>query len=281
MDLFSAARAAFQQEVWSYYNSEGRHDLPWRKDISPYSIVISEVMLQQTQVSRVLIKYPEFMNQFPSFADLAVADLSTILIAWQGMGYNRRARFLQQLAIKVTSEFVGMLPSDPSELLALPGIGKATASSVAAFAFNVPTVFIETNIRRVFIHHFFPTSDEVNDRDIAPLVERTLDRERPREWYWALMDYGTYLSKHFVNANRKSRHYKKQSRFSGSVREARGIVLRLLLEGRSLSLAELLSRSLIDEGRLSVALELLTTEGFIKKTGRLKYSIVGGQTNNT
>ena len=273
MELSSAARAAFWSDVWAYYHESGRHDLPWRHDTSPYSITISEVMLQQTQVARVLIKYPEFLAMFPSFDALASADLVTVLAAWQGMGYNRRARFLQQLAQRVQGEFNGDLPHDPQMLLTLPGIGKATAASIAAFAFNAPTVFIETNIRRVYIHHFFPGQAEVHDRDIQALVESTLDTARPREWYWALMDYGSYLAKSFVNPNRNSKHYQKQSKFSGSVREARGAILRLLVAGTPLTAQQMVKRSLIDRSRLLVAIEQLGDEGFIQGVGRGRYMI--------
>jgi len=252
--------------VWGYYVEHGRHDLPWRHDTSPYSIVISEVMLQQTQVVRVLAKYTEFLKAFPDFKSLAHADTAELLRVWQGMGYNRRALYLRSLASMVVNEYGGELPASPEILKTLPGIGKATASSIAAFAFNAPVSFIETNIRRVYIHHFFPDIDAVHDRDIESLVAATVPPDRAREWYWALMDYGSVLAKEFVNPNRKSTHYKKQAKFSGSVREARGKILKALLARGSMRHKTLCEVTGITDGRIAEGLLQLVSEGFITKS---------------
>ncbi|MFA5354028.1 MAG: hypothetical protein WC291_07350, partial [Thermodesulfovibrionales bacterium] len=213
----------FQSIIKGHYRKQGRK-MPWRETDDPYRIVVSEVMLQQTQVERVMGKYAEFIALFPDFPSLAAAPLQEVLAAWQGMGYNRRAISLQRLAVRVMEEHGGILPASPELLAKLPGIGKATASSIAAFAFNSPTVFIETNIRRVFIHFFFHDRDDVKDTEIYPLVELTLDRQDPRQWYYGLMDYGSLFRKTRHNPNRKSAHYSKQSRFEGSRRQLRGRV---------------------------------------------------------
>lgn len=208
-----------------------RRDFPWRNTTDPYHILVSEVMLQQTQVSRVLVKYPIFISQFPNFKELATASIKDILLAWQGMGYNRRALYLKKIAEIVVKKYEGKLPDDPAVLDTFPGIGEATAASIVAFAFNKPVVFIETNIRRVFLHLFFEDrKSKVDDREIFPLVEQTLDHKNPREWYWALMDYGAHLGKTVDNPNKKSKHYTVQSRFEGSDRQVRGEVLRILLK---------------------------------------------------
>jgi A/G-specific adenine glycosylase len=183
---------AFRRMVLSYYE-QNRRDMPWRNTTDPYQILVSEIMLQQTQVERVMTKFTVFIHAFSDFSALASAPLADILAVWQGMGYNRRAIALQKCAIRVMNEYNGILPSDSELLLTFPGIGKATASSIAAFAFNLPVVFIETNIRRVFIHFFFDATEEVHDEDILPLVRKALYRENPRIWYWALMDLGTAL----------------------------------------------------------------------------------------
>jgi A/G-specific adenine glycosylase len=183
----------FQQMVLSYYNNYGR-EMAWRDTTDPYLILVSEIMLQQTQVERVKIKFPEFIEAFPDFAALAVVPLDNVLSVWQGMGYNRRAIAIQKCAIRVMNEYNGILPADVDLLATFPGIGRATASSIAAFAFNLPLVFIETNIRRVFIHFFFSGTDTVSDADLLPIVEKSLYKENPRVWYWALMEplaYGT------------------------------------------------------------------------------------------
>ncbi len=235
--------------------------MPWREDTSPYSIFISEVMLQQTQVTRVMSKYLEFKKVFPDFKSLSKASKQKLLSTWQGMGYNRRALYLQSAANIIETKYKGILPQDPVLLDELPGIGFATACSIAAFAYNKPVVFIETNIRRVFIHHFFSDKTVISDTDILPYVEKALDKKNPQEWYWALMDYGAYLAKEVENPNKKSRHYVKQAKFEGSVRQVRGNILKLLLK-KSYSLKELIKLYPNDE-RLFTALEQMIKEGFV------------------
>ncbi len=218
----------FRKTVLAYYRKHGR-DLPWRRSVTPYRVVVSEIMLQQTQVGRVAEKFDIFIKQFPSFASLAEASVADVLRAWQGLGYNRRALALKKIADIVVRDCKGTVPSDPAELEKLPGIGTATAGSIAAFGFNKPVVFIETNIRRVFIHFFFPKKKSVHDNEIIPLVQVALNRKNPRAWYSALMDYGAMLAKKVENPNRKSAHYAKQSRFEGSDRQVRGRILKLLM----------------------------------------------------
>lgn len=220
---------AFQAQIWAFYGASGRYNLPWRKTKNPYKILVSEIMLQQTQVSRVLEKYPLFLKKFPTIEALAEASLAEVLKVWQGMGYNRRALALKRIAEQVMSEHKGKIPRGRSELESLPGIGPYTRGAVRAFAFNLPEIFIETNVRRIFIHHFFKDKEGISDDEIIPLVEITLDTTNPREWYYALMDYGAHLPKVTrKNSNTQSRHYTKQSKFSGSLRELRGKIIREL-----------------------------------------------------
>lgn len=225
----SEAVSEFRKIIWQYYEAH-RREMAWRKTTDPYAIFVSEVMLQQTQVARVMTKYPEFMAAFPDFASLAAAPLEDVLRVWQGMGYNRRAKMLRDAAVMVMEVFEGCLPKTPEELVALPGIGPATAASIAAFAYNTPVVFIETNIRRVFIHFFFPSEDKVHDDRIRPLVRQTLDWMSPREWYYALMDYGAMAKQTGENPNRRSHGYTVQAAFVGSDRQIRGRILRYLLD---------------------------------------------------
>ncbi len=256
----------FQQMVLSYYHEHGR-DLAWRHTSDPYQILVSEIMLQQTQVERVAVKFPEFIRAFPDFAALAAASLEDVLFVWQGMGYNRRAISLQKCATVVMRDFNGLLPADTDILATFPGIGRATASSIGAFAFSMPVVFIETNIRRVFIHYFFPLSPTVSDAEILPLVEQTLYRPDPRTWYWALMDLGSALKKTVVNPNRRSAHYTKQSPFEGSDRKIRGIILKTLLKEHSLEEEELVVRLDEERCRITRILRILESEGFIQREG--------------
>ncbi len=255
-------RDAFIRMITGFY-AQGRRPMPWREVITPYSVVVSEIMLQQTQVPRVMEKFPPFIRQFPDFPSLSVAPLAEVLGAWQGLGYNRRGRYLHAIAVRVMEEWGGVLPPDPSLLVTLPGIGPATAGSIAAFAFNLPVVFIETNIRRTFIHHFFPGDEPVPDSRITPLVAATLDRDHPREWYYALMDYGTWLAGQVENPNRRSRHYSRQSAFEGSDRQIRGRVLRILLERISLFPDELVRNCCEEHARGIRIVDEMIREGLL------------------
>ena len=218
----------FQKIIWEYYVSNKR-DFPWRKTRDPYKILVSEIMLQQTQASRVITKYTSFLEKFPTTSILARATLHEVLNEWQGLGYNRRALYLKQCAEKIESDFGGKFPKDHKTLCTLPGIGPATAGDILAFAWNIPAVVIETNIRSVFIHFFFEDKEKVTDKEILPLIEKTLDQENPREWYSALFDYGAYL-KQTTNPSRRSAHHNKQSAFAGSARQKRAHILRVILK---------------------------------------------------
>jgi A/G-specific adenine glycosylase len=228
----------FQHLIWDYYREHGRM-FPWRQTRDPYHILVSEIMLQQTPTSRVLQKYDGFIGSFPDFSALAGVPLREILHAWQGLGYNRRALALKEIARTVLTDFNGELPSSPHNLAKLHGIGRCSASAIAALAFNQPTVFVETNIRAVFLYFFFRNEIEVSDREILPLVEATMDKTHPREWYYALFDYGAMLKKS-VRLGLQSRHYRKQGPFKGSDREMRGRILRILLARPSITEGELI-----------------------------------------
>ncbi|HWA64417.1 MAG TPA: A/G-specific adenine glycosylase [Candidatus Paceibacterota bacterium] len=236
--------------------------------LDPYRIFVSEIMLQQTQASRVIEKYRRFIKLFPSFQVLAAAPTADVLRAWQGLGYNRRALFLQRAARIVVDRWKGDLPADPALLVALPGVGPNTAGSIAAFAFNKPVVFIETNIRRVFIHFFFKDAASVPDAAIREYISQTLDSRRPRDWYYALMDYGAMLAKTISNPNRRSRHYAKQSRFEGSFRQVRGEILRFLNQTAS-STARIAVGTSREPAVVAKALAILEKEGFIVRSRHL------------
>lgn len=218
----------FQTIIYTYYRAHGR-TFPWRETENPYHILVSEIMLQQTQVQRVIHTYLQFIHTFPDFSSLAGAPLQRVLHLWHGLGYNRRALHLKRIAEIVATQFDSTLPCNPDVLQTLPGIGKATAGAIAAFAFNEPTVFVETNIRSVFIHFFFQDKPTVKDKEIYPLVEQTLDTAAPRTWYYGLTDYGVMLKKLYKSLNKKSYHYQKQSPFKGSDRQIRGKILKTLI----------------------------------------------------
>lgn len=261
----------FQRTIWDYYRKHAR-TLPWRKSRNPYRILVSEIMLQQTQVERVIEKYQRFISAFPDFSSLSQASLHDILSIWQGLGYNRRAIALKQIAHEVITKYDGILPFSADILIQLPGIGKATASAIAAFAFNQPAVFIETNVRRVFIHFFFQDRDNVKDSELLPLIERALDQDNSRQWYYALMDYGVMLKKEFGNPNRKSFHYQRQAPFQGSQRQLRGLVLKVVLQAPKITETDIVKNLKKEPKKIKDVIEQLQKEGFIRKE-RNTYSI--------
>jgi len=225
-------------------------------------------MLQQTQVGRVIDKYKAFLRRFPTIESLARAPLRDILEVWQGLGYNRRALALKRLAAIIVDDYGGRIPSDIEVLKALPGVGAATAGAVCAFAFDKPAVFVETNIRSVFIRYFFHDWDGVKDSEILPLVAQTLDAKRPRQWYYALMDYGVALKEQHPNPSRRSAHYAKQSPFEGSLRQVRGMILRALVKDPGITEAALVHEINHDAERVGQCLQQLCREGFVFKKGK-------------
>ena len=254
----------FREAIQTWFKAN-RRNLPWRVTGEPYAILVSEIMLQQTQVDRVIGKYAAFMALFPDFTALARAPLQEVLAAWQGLGYNRRAVALKKCAEAVMSDHGGFLPKPVEALETLPGIGPYTARAVAAFAFGQPTVFIETNIRTVFIHHFFADRQGVKDSEILPLVTATLDRADPRDWYNALFDYGVMLKKTHKNPSRRSAHHVSQTPFRGSNRELRSHILKALLAAPRLGEEEIIALVHAEAEKVSLNLAQMEKEGFIRK----------------
>lgn len=255
----------FKRIVWNFYHTHGRHDLPWRTTRNPYRILVSEIMLQQTQVDRVLPFYKDFIKKFPTAKKLAAAPLSDVLKSWQGLGYNRRAKMLHAAAKEIA---IRRMPCTVVELEKLSGVGPYTARALAAFAYNQDVILVETNIRTAIIHHFFSAREKVSDTEIEEILTYVLPKGRAREWYSALMDYGAHLKRSGVSQNARSRHYTKQSKFVGSLREARGALIRELAGGNA-------SRStltkLLGEGRreqMVHALDALCAEGLVRMRNR-------------
>jgi A/G-specific adenine glycosylase len=259
----------FQDIIYEYYKNFKRKFL-FRENITPYNVLVSEIMLQQTQTGRVSEKFLKFIKKFPDFLSLSQAPLEEILTEWKGLGYNRRAIALRKIAEIVINDYNGKLPESIEELILFPQIGHNTASSIITFAFNKPEVFIETNIRKVFIYFFFPNKNKINDKEILPLIEKTLDRKNPRRWYYSLMDYGVMLKKKFPYLMKKSTHYRKQTPFEGSDRQLRGELLRLLINKRILSIDKVMKLfKSIDPNRIGNILHQLESEGFIKNEGNI------------
>lgn len=276
MEGLSPEEHAFVRKVWD----EGARlyrDLPWRKIDDPYAVLVSEIMLQQTQVARVLKYWERFMASFPTLDALAAAETRVVLEHWQGLGYNRRALALKKTADICAAEHGGALPCTYDALLELPGIGKATAGGVMAFAHNQPVLYLETNVRAVYLHEFFPDEVSVSDKTLEPLVMRTCSCEDPRGWYYALLDYGNYLKTTTVNPSRRSRHYNRQSTFEGSRRQKRAELVRVVLASGETSFEELYqalssfeeshNRSCPDPALVRSILDDLIKEGFFAVEG--------------
>lgn len=252
------------RELLAQKGAELYRTMPWREDTRPYYILVSELMLQQTQVDRVIPKFTAFIARFPDVATLAAATLGEVLTLWNGLGYNRRAKYLHEAAKMVTGEFGGVFPSDYDSLRRLPGVGPNTAGAIMTYAFNQPRVFIETNVRTVYFHHFFEGGDKVSDAQLKHVVEQTLDTENPRQFYWALMDYGTWLKKQGAGRIQQSKHYKKQSALKGSVREIRGQIIRALTT-KNLAM-EALQQAVDYDERFASALAGLLADGLVMET---------------
>ena len=253
----------FREIVLSHYRQAGRQ-LPWR-NTSPWGVMVSEFMLQQTQVERVIPYWERWMKLWPTPRILADASLEDALRAWSGLGYNRRCLNLKNSAAIIANEHNDIVPDTPQALLALPGIGPYIAGALACFAYNYPSVFIETNIRSTVIHCFFPHRDDVRDSEVFPVLEAALDTNDPRTWYYALMDYGATLKKLTKNPGRRSAHYTRQSPFIGSFRQARGAVIRTLVSMGPCNAEELHIASGLQEEKLYRVLDRLKNESLVSE----------------
>ena len=248
-------------------------DLPWRNIDDAYGVLVSEVMLQQTQVARVEKYWSRWMTLFPTVDSLAAADTALVLDRWQGLGYNRRALALKRACETCARDFGGVLPHSYDELVALPGIGPATAAGVISFAYDEPAIYIETNVRSVFLHELFPDADGISDKELRPYVQDSCPKQDVRKWYYALLDYGAYLKKQMANPSRRSKHYARQSAFEGSRREKRSFILKQALaspEGtgiaevhRALDAHEQQAgRPSVDDALFTAIVDELVREGF-------------------
>ncbi|MBY8985587.1 MAG: A/G-specific adenine glycosylase [Candidatus Lokiarchaeota archaeon] len=257
----------FRGIIHSFYKQHKRN-FPFRENITPFKVLVSEIMLQQTQTGRVSVKFLNFVEKFPSFLALSKAPLEDVLKAWQGLGYNRRAIALKKISEIVMKDYNGKLPDSIKILNSFPQIGHNTASSILTFAFNKPTIFIETNIRRVYIYFFFHNKNNISDKEIIPIIEKTIDKLNPREWYYALMDYGVMLKKSHPDLHKQSAQYRKQTPFKGSNRQIRGKLLKLLLRAKTLKKFEIEKEfNNIKPDKLKEILIQLKKEGFIKIEG--------------
>jgi A/G-specific adenine glycosylase len=224
-------------------------------------------MLQQTQARRVVPKFLAWMERFPDVSSLASAALPDLLEAWSGLGYNRRAIALHRAAGMIAALPGASLPSDEAFLLSLPGVGPYTARAVLAFAFDIPGVFLETNIRTVILKHYFPGREGVRDAELEKVASAILDAKSPRNWYNALMDYGAEIKRTEGNHSRRASGYARQAPFATSFRRVRGAMLKYLLEGGEASLEEMRAVLPFSMEDLEKGAAALVAEGFAEYCG--------------
>ncbi|MEX0931801.1 MAG: A/G-specific adenine glycosylase [Candidatus Paceibacterota bacterium] len=257
---------SFKAQVYEYY-TQYKRSFPWRVRVTPYKVLVSEIMLQQTQAKRVVGYFNAFIKKFPTVTSLSKASLSDVLSVWQGLGYNRRAKYIKKCAEEIVLRYDGVFPKTKKELESLTGIGPYTASAICIFAYNSPEICIETNIRTVYLHHFFNKQNLVPDSKLLPIISATLDTDNPAKWYSALMDYGSHLKEVLPNPSRKSKHHSKQSVFVGSRRQVRGKVIKHLLDNSRATIEEL-KKYEVEKHSVREVLSGLQKELLIKKSGK-------------
>lgn len=232
------------RELLDWYKDNGR-DLPWRRTNVPYRILISEVMLQQTQVSRVVEKYKAFLKQFPNTKQLAEASTSDVIKAWKGLGYNRRALFLQRTAQAIRKDFAGKFPKTLAELKTLPGVGDYTARAVLSFAFEQPTPVLDTNHRKFYQKTFFGdtirTDKELLKKaeEVVAWISSAYGTDAVYDWNQALMDWVSANSKIYILPKKKKN---KAVPFKKTDRYVRGRIIDILREHERVSLLSLRKR---------------------------------------
>ena len=254
--------SAFQKKMLRFYRLHGRHTLPFRKTQNPYRIAVSEIMLQQTQVDRVIPFYRAWITKWPSWRSLAIAPTRSLLASWSGLGYNRRALHLRDAARIISKRYHGKFPTSATILESLPGFGPYTARAVLIFAFNANEVTVDTNIRRVLIYelHMPPT---LSVQATWQLAKRVLPLGKSRDWHNALMDYAALRlpkTPHILPLS-------KQKPFKGSLREIRGAIIRELTSQPRItraSIARKVKRSVPD---VTAAIRSLKRDGLVSTKG--------------
>jgi A/G-specific adenine glycosylase len=242
-----------------WYQKNGRHSLPWRRNPTPYRVFIAEVMLQQTQADRVREKYEPFLKKYPNVKRLAAAVQSELLRAWSGLGYNRRALHLREAARCIKNIHGGKIPQSFDELCRLPGIGPYTAHAISIFSRNADEACVDTNVRRVLIYEF-QLPKMTTDREIALLAYQVLPKGRARDWHNALMDYGALVA---TGKRTKISSKSQQPSFKGSRREKRGAIIRYCLEKKSVTPTAIADLLKVDRDEATELLRVLTKEKFL------------------
>ena len=256
---------SFQEKILNWWE-ENKRNFPWRETTDPYYIMVSEIMLQQTQAPRVVQKYLDFINKYSTIRGLANTSQSELLSLWSGLGYNRRALWLQEAAriLLELEEF----PQTPKELQELKGIGPYSARSILIFAFNKDIATVDTNIRRILIAEGF-AEENTSEKDLLRIAEQLLPKSRSRDWHNALMDYGSMV----LTASKTGiKPTSQQNRFKGSEREKRGKILKFLLAKKSATIATLSKIVNASKEQVEPILDKMIKDGLIVKI-KEKYKV--------
>ncbi len=250
--------AQFQKKILSFY-AEKKRDLPWRRTTDPYAILLSEIMLQQTQVDRVVAYYKRWLEKWPTIRDLAGASRAEVFREWLGLGYNNRAKNLHEAAKIISEKYKGNVLAALEHYGELPGIGPYTAAAVHIFSANKGLITVDTNIRRILIHEF-RLDEKIADRELREIAGKCLPPGKSRDWHNALMDYGAmFLTSRKTGIRPKTR----QLQFEGSDRQVRSRILRHLLNGKDCSLGELRKIAGCDAKQLRRIVEGMAKDGII------------------
>lgn len=248
----------FRTKIRKFYRQHGR-ELPFRMIDDSYKVTVSEIMLQQTQVDRVIPKYNNWIHKFPNWQSLAQASNKEILTYWSGLGYNRRAIYLKNIAQILVEEYNGKMPEDINTLQSFPGIGKYTSYAILIFAFGKRLATVDTNIRKVLLHEFNLSAD-ISDKEIQTLAEIVLPQTKIKEWHYALMDYAKTLPKE-IHIKYQTKY--KQSKFEGSIRQIRGEIIRQLTKNKFVTINEISINLKRTENDIKKAIETLQYENII------------------
>ena len=261
-------KETFHKKIFSWW-AKNKKQYPWRETSDPYTIMVSEFMLQQTQASRVIPKFNLFLKKFPDLESLANNTDREVLALWSGLGYNRRAIWLKEAPQYIIE--LGYFPQENRILKKIRGIGEYTSRSIPIFAFNVDIATVDTNIRRILIHEGFAT-EETNEKELFKIAEQLLPLHRSRDYHSALMDYGATL----ITAKKTGIKPKTmKGKFKGSTRESRGKIIKLLLQNEKLSKAELSKK--LGKKDIENILNSLAKDQLIDKDSNGKFVIVGSK----
>lgn len=248
----------FHEKIFTWWKKNKR-SLPWRETTNPYYIMISEIMLQQTQVNRSIEKYLEFIDKYPTIKDLAEASVSSVLKSWSGLGYNRRALWLHEAANQIVK--LKDFPETPEELQKLKGIGPYTSRSILIFAFNYDIATVDTNIRRILIAENF-AKEETKEKELFIIAQKLLPKGKARDWHNALMDFGSLV---LTSAKTGIKPKTTTSRNSKENRRFRGIIVKYLTRNSKALKERMIKNCNIPTEKIDDILEGLLADGLIIK----------------